>query len=87
VRSPSRRIGQRVLRQIRKEAQSLSHPAELCVLVPLRVQQVLLDHGADRIPSGVGGVVNSDLRSQRLCNEQRGHDESEMTSHDVSPAH
>jgi hypothetical protein len=55
------------------------------MLVPLRVQEVLLDHGTDRIPSGVGGVVNGDLRSQRLCSQQHGQDENEVTSHDVSP--
>jgi hypothetical protein len=67
VRSPSRWIGQRVLRQVCEEAQSLSHPPELRVLLSLCIQQVLLDHGADRIPSGVCWVVDGDLRTQRLC--------------------
>ena len=77
VRAPARRVRQRVLRESREQAQALSHAAQLAVLLPLRIEQELLDDRRDGVPGRHRGVVDADLR-RTLDRESGAQSESEQ---------
>ena len=53
----------------------------LGALLSLRLEEVLLDSGRDRVPGRVGRVVHRDLRVQRTRDDHDGDGEQKQTSH------
>jgi hypothetical protein len=85
VGAPTRRVRHCESPEIRERAQPPGHPLDLRALLTLRVQEVLLHHGGDRVPRGVRRVVDRNLSVQRLRGEPDDHDKPEQTSHGWPP--
>ena len=72
--TPPRGIRQRVLVEIRKQAQTPRHATQLPALLALERDQIFLQRRRDAVARGDGGIVDDDLR---VCRDAGHEDERE----------